>query len=118
MDPPADAGATYLISRNHLTFAGNGSTLSALIKCRAPLPGQSIEGVDQMETRKKKALKALAVFLAFSFAQVYVQAGLPNPAPGMPAPQKAISGRLLTSGNKNITVNGNGAATGGTILTG
>jgi hypothetical protein len=71
-----------------------------------------------METRKKKALKALAVFLAFSFAQVYVQAGLPNPAPGTPAPQRAITARLITTGNKAISVNGTSAATGGTILTG
>lgn len=71
-----------------------------------------------MNTRKKKALKALAVFLAFSFAQVYVQAGLPNPAPGTPAPQNAISARLITLNNQPITVNGNSAATGTTILTG
>jgi hypothetical protein len=70
-----------------------------------------------MDTRKKKALKALAVFLAFTFAQVYVQAGLPNPAPAPGAPQQFIA-RLTTTGNQPITVNGNSAASGATILTG
>src|SRR5258706_3600524 len=71
-----------------------------------------------MDTRKKRILKALTVFLAFSFAQVYVQAGLPSPAPGAPAPQRAIVGRLITKNNQPITVNGNSLGTGGTILTG
>ena len=70
-----------------------------------------------MDTRKNKILKVLTVFLAFSFAQVYVQAGLPNPAPGAP-PQRSISARLITKNNQPITVNGNPVGTGGTILTG
>lgn len=71
-----------------------------------------------MDMRKKNALKALAVLLAFSFAQVYVQAGLPDP-PAIPsAPQRAISGRLITKNNAPITVNGNTTGTGATILTG
>lgn len=69
-----------------------------------------------MDTRKKNALKALAVFLAFSFTQVYVQAGPPNPAP--PPPQRAITARLLTKNNAPITVNGSSAGSGATILTG
>jgi hypothetical protein len=71
-----------------------------------------------MDTRKGKVLKALAVILAFSFAQVYVQAGLPSPAPGAPLPQRVILGRLTTKNNQPITVNGNSLGTGGTILTG
>jgi hypothetical protein len=71
-----------------------------------------------MDTRKKKALKSLTVFLAFLFAQVYVQAGLPNPAPVPGAPQRAITARLITKNNQPITVNGNNVGTGGTILTG
>ena len=71
-----------------------------------------------MNTRKRKALKALAVFLAFAFAQVYVQAGLPSAAPAPGAPQRAITARLLTKNNAPITVNGNSTATGATILTG
>ena len=56
------------------------------------------------------------VFLAFSFSQVYVLAGLPAPAPG--APQRAITAKLATKNNAPITVNGNSAGTGATILTG
>lgn len=69
-----------------------------------------------MTSRHKKALKAVVVFLAFSFAQVYVRAGLPAPAPG--APQRVITAKLATKGNVPITVNGNTAGTGATILTG
>ena len=71
-----------------------------------------------MDTRKKKILKTVTVFLAFSFAQVYVHAGLPSPVPGAPPPQRAISARLITKNNQPITVNGNPVGTGGTILTG
>jgi hypothetical protein len=70
-----------------------------------------------MDTRKKNALKTLALLCAFSFTQVYVQAGSPNPSPA-PAPQRAITARLLTKNNAPITVNGNNAGTGSTILTG
>lgn len=69
-----------------------------------------------MDTRKRNALKALTVIVAFSCAQIYVQAGLPAPAPGVP--QRAITARLTTRGNAPITVNGNSTATGATILTG
>src|SRR5260370_16055211 len=68
-----------------------------------------------MTSRHKKALKAVVVFLAFSFAQVYVQAGLPAPAPGG-VPQRLISGRLTTKGGQPITVNGGAATRGGTNL--
>ncbi len=69
-----------------------------------------------MTSRHKKALTALAVFLTFSFAQVYVQASLPAPAPG--SPQRAITAKLATKNNAPITINGNSAGTGTTILTG
>jgi hypothetical protein len=63
-----------------------------------------------MNVRTVKALTSVAAVLAFSFAQVcYVQAGLP---------QRVITARLITKNNQPITVNGNNAATGGTILTG
>ena len=62
-----------------------------------------------MTSRRKRIFAALAAFLAFSFSQVYVQAGLP---------QRAITARLATKGNKPILVNGNNLGTGGTILTG
>lgn len=72
-----------------------------------------------METRKRKALKALAVFLAFSFAQVCVQAGLPSPAAAPGTPQHPpVTAKLITKNNQPITVNGNSLGTGGTLLTG
>src|SRR5207237_1872277 len=56
------------------------------------------------------------VLIAFAFTQVYVLAGLPAPAPA--APQRAITAKLSTKNNAPITVNGNAAGTGATILTG
>jgi hypothetical protein len=70
-----------------------------------------------MKPRQKKALKALAVFLSFAFAQVYVSAALPGPAPGG-VPQQTLTARLTTRNNLPITVNGAATATGATILTG
>ena len=71
-----------------------------------------------MDTRKRKILKVLSIILAFSFAQVYVQAGSPSSAPEAPLPQQVITARLITKNNQPITVNGNSLGTGGTILTG
>jgi hypothetical protein len=70
-----------------------------------------------MKPRQKKALKALAIFLLFAFAQVYVVAALPDPTPGG-VPQQTLTARLTTRNNQPITVNGNAAGTGATILTG
>jgi hypothetical protein len=70
-----------------------------------------------MKPRQKKALKALAVFLSFAFTQVYVSAALPSPAPAG-VPQQTLTARLTTRNNQPITVNGNSAGTGATILTG
>jgi hypothetical protein len=58
------------------------------------------------------------MFLAFSFAQLYVQAGSPNPAPPPGTPQRPVTARLITKNNQPITVNGNSMGTGGTLLTG
>ena len=69
-----------------------------------------------MTSRQKNALKAVGVLIAFAFTQVYVLAGLPAPAPG--APQRVITAKLSTRNNAPITVNGNSAGTGATILTG
>jgi len=69
-----------------------------------------------MKPRQQKALKALAVLVAFCFAQIYVNAALPVPAPGA-VPQQ-LTARLITKNNQPITVNGNSVGTGGTILTG
>jgi hypothetical protein len=73
-----------------------------------------------MSLRQRKAFKALAVFLAFTFAQVYVQTGLANPGTGktsMPAPQRFVA-RLTVRGGPSATVNGASAVSGATILTG
>ena len=71
-----------------------------------------------MKPRQTKALKALAVILAFTFAQVYVNAALPEPPPAGGAPQQTLTARLTTRNNQPITVNGISASTGATILTG
>lgn len=69
-----------------------------------------------MATRKRKALTALAAFLAFALSQVYVQAGLPNT--NAPEPQRTITATLRTKNNQPVTINGNSAGNGTTILTG
>lgn len=73
-----------------------------------------------MSIRQRKGFKAIAVFLAFAMAQVYVQISLAapaNPTFPVPLPQQFVA-RLTTRGNRPILVNGNGAATGASILTG
>ena len=71
-----------------------------------------------MSIRQQKALKALTLLLAFSFVQVYVQAGLPLPIPGNPQGPRLVTGRLALKGGTSIVVNGNNALNGTTILTG
>ncbi len=70
-----------------------------------------------MAIRQRKALTALAAFLGFGLSQVYVQAGLPNSTTA-PAPQQAITATLRTKNNQPVTINGNAAGTGTTLLTG
>ena len=63
-----------------------------------------------MNVRTRKALTTIAAVLAFAFSHVYfVRAG---------SPQRVITARLITKNNQPITVNGNSAGTGSTILTG
>src|SRR3982751_801438 len=72
-----------------------------------------------MSLRQRKAFKALAVFLAFSFAQVYVQTSFAGPgtaAASAPVPQ-ALVAKLSTRGGA-ATVNGASASSGATILSG
>ena len=71
-----------------------------------------------MNPRQIKAVRSLVVILAFTFAQVYVSAALPAPIPGAAVPQQTLTARLTTKNNQPITVNGNSAGTGATILTG
>ena len=73
-----------------------------------------------MSIRQRKGFRAIAVFLAFAMAQVYVQISLAEPATTtlpVPLPQQFVA-RLTTRGNQPILVNGNSAATGASILTG
>ncbi len=73
-----------------------------------------------MSLRQQKAFKALAVFLAFSFAQVYVQTSLAGPGTNgdpLPIPQQFVA-RLTIRGGGSITVNGASAGNGATVLTG
>ena len=67
-----------------------------------------------MAIRKRKAMMALAAFFAFGLSQVYVHAGLP----GTPEPQRTITATLKTKNNQPVTINGNPAGTGTTLLTG
>lgn len=72
-----------------------------------------------MSLRQRKAFRAIAVFLAVSFAQVYVQTSFAEPGAGrgsVPVPQ-ALVAKLTTRGGA-ATVNGTGAVSGATILTG
>jgi hypothetical protein len=71
-----------------------------------------------MTTRKVKALKALALFVVFCFAQVYVQAGLGDPGTSVPQGPRVITARLVARGGATVLVNGNSSANGATILTG
>jgi hypothetical protein len=72
-----------------------------------------------MNLRHRKALKVVAAFLMFAVVQVFVQVGLADPnAPAVtPLPQQFIA-RLTTRANQPISVNGNSASTGASILTG
>src|SRR6267378_8383458 len=73
-----------------------------------------------MSLRQRKAFKAIAVFLAFAFAQVYVQTGFAGPGVSrvsVPVPQ-ALVARLTIRGGSSATVNGASAVSGATVLTG
>ncbi|MDQ2856376.1 MAG: hypothetical protein M3R68_08605, partial [Acidobacteriota bacterium] len=73
-----------------------------------------------MSLKQRKAFKAIAVFLAFSFAQVYVQTSFAEPGAGrvpVPVPQ-ALVARLTIRGGSSATVNGASAVSGATVLTG
>lgn len=71
-----------------------------------------------MNLRRRKALEAIAIFCAFTFAQIYVHGALPETSPGAAVPQRQITARLTTKNNQPITVNGNQTGTGATLLTG
>jgi hypothetical protein len=73
-----------------------------------------------MDMRRRTGPKAILVLVLFSAAQIGVQVGFaePNPpAPPVPVPQQLVA-RLITRNNRPISVNGNNAATGASIVTG
>src|SRR3954468_12262416 len=78
-----------------------------------------MRGINKMDLRRRKALKAFALLSAFCLAQICVHGALPgtNTAAGG-APQRQITARLTTRNNQPITVNGNQVGTGATLLTG
>lgn len=74
-----------------------------------------------MTLRNRKAVKAIALLLVFSIAQIYVQANfavtsIARKVSAFPATQ--ATARLTTRGNQPILVNGNNVSSGGTLLTG
>jgi len=72
-----------------------------------------------MSTQRRKGFRAIAVFLTFAIAQVYIQMSFAeptSPAAAAALPQQFIA-RLSTSGGP-ITVNGLSAANGASLVTG
>jgi hypothetical protein len=76
-----------------------------------------------MRLRNPKALKALAIFLVFSLGQLYIHTTLAvtsltkkTEAAATLLPQ--ATGKLVTTGNQSVLVNGTSASTGASILTG
>src|SRR5215831_2325110 len=68
--------------------------------------------------RRKKIAKTIAIFFAFTLAQIYVNGALPGTTTGGGTPQRQITARLTTRNNQPITVNGNQLGTGATLVTG
>jgi hypothetical protein len=76
------------------------------------------EASSPMSLKRNKGQNAIAAMLVFSITQLGVMMSFAQPTPGaVPVPQQFIA-RLTTRNNQPITVNGNGAATGSSILTG
>lgn len=76
-----------------------------------------------MRSRNPRALKAIALILVFSLAQVYVHTTLAV-ASAVKTSEVSMSllpqatGKLVTRGNQSVLVNGTSASTGASILTG
>ncbi len=73
-----------------------------------------------MSLKQRRIYKALAVFLWFSFAQVYIQTSFAvqgGTRVSVPLPQQFVA-RLSTRNNQPITVNGASASSGASVLTG
>ena len=73
-------------------------------------------------TQRQKVFRAIALFLAFSLLQLYVQVSLAGQGLGGNSaavlPQRQIVAKLTTRGNQPITVNGASTNSGSTVLTG
>jgi hypothetical protein len=67
-----------------------------------------------MTSTFQKTFKATALFLVFSIFQVLVVGVSAAPTPM----QDGVKGKLRTTGNQNIIINGNAASNGHTVLTG
>jgi hypothetical protein len=72
-----------------------------------------------MRPQQRKRVKALAAFVMFAVLQISVQFGFAesNSNAPLPVPQQYIA-RLRTRGNNPITINGNSASTGASLVTG
>ncbi len=73
-----------------------------------------------MNLKRRRGFRAIAALILFSIVQIGLQVSFaePNsPTTAMPVPQQFIA-RLTTRNNQPITVNGLGANTGASILTG
>lgn len=74
-----------------------------------------------MNQKRRNGPRAIAALLLFSIMQVSLQVGLAEPTSNTtnatPVPQQFVA-RLTTRNNQPITVNGLGASTGASILTG
>lgn len=73
-----------------------------------------------MNMKRRKALTAIAALLLFSVSQIGLQLALAEPRPLRTTPviPQQIVARLATRNNAFVTVNGQSAATGASLLTG
>src|SRR5690349_2065174 len=73
-----------------------------------------------MNLRRRKASTAIAALLLFSVSQIGLQIGFaePHATKATPAIPQQIVGRLVTRNNQPISVNGQSAATGASLVSG
>jgi hypothetical protein len=72
-----------------------------------------------MTSKPQRAASAIALVLIFSISQIYVQASLVGKSSAATNPAAAArTGKLTTSGNNPINVNGNSTKPGTTVLSG
>jgi hypothetical protein len=73
-----------------------------------------------MLQKHQRATSAIALLLVFSISQIYVQANLSGVSSSVKsaAATPARTGRLTTSGNQPVTLNGNRTHSGTTVLSG